>query len=579
MDKKQIAALLERTGTLMELKGENVFHARAYYAAARALESFDGRLEDLASGTAEVKGIGQGMRQHIRDLLERGTMDKLEELEKAVPPGLLDMLRIPGFGPKKARAVYDALGLDSIEALEQAARAGRLEALAGFGKKSQEKILEGIALIRRHSGRFRLDQALPAAEAILSKIKAHKQVRRAELGGSLRRRRETIKDADILVTTRAPAEVMRFFVELPEAAAVIAHGETRSSIRLASGMACDLRAVAESEFPFALMYFTGSKEHNVALRQRAQQLGFKLNEYGLFPEGGDRSVRCRTEQDVFKRLGLAFIPPELREDMGEIEAAECGELPRLVEREDIRGILHIHTAASDGKCSIRDHIERARQMGVEWLGISDHSQYARYAGGLTPDRLRKQWDEIDRLNDELGGEIRLFKGIEADILPDGRVDYEGETIGGKDILEQFDFVIASVHSNFNLSEAEQTRRVLRALEHPRVTILGHPTGRLLLQREPYAINLEAVIEAAAERGVWIEINANPHRLDLDWRWVKRAIGAGVLCPLGPDAHDPDGLEDVWFGLGIARKGWCEARHVPNALTAQEIEREFKKRKG
>lgn len=573
--KKEIAALLERTGTLMELSGENFFHCRAYANAARLLETFDGDMAALAAGDIEVKGIGEGMRDHISEILDSGTLKKLEDLEAKIPAGLLDMLRIPGFGPKKAKAVYDQLGLDSIDALEEAAKAGRLAGLSGFGKKTEQKILEGIAFIRQHSSRFRLDEAAPVAEAIFEKIKKHKKVKQAEVGGSFRRRRETVKDVDILVTTSAPEDVMKFFTSLPEAAGVIAHGDTKSSIRLTNGMACDLRAVAENEFPFALMYFTGSKEHNVALRQRAQEMGFKLNEYGLFKEGSKKSAKCKTETDIYKKLGLPYIEPELREDMGEIAAAEQGALPRLIERGDIRGVLHNHSNWSDGVCTIREMAKAARAMGLEWLGMADHSQYARYANGLTPERVKQQGAEIDKLNDEFGGAFHIFKGIEADILPDGRVDLAGENIGGKDVLAQLDYVVASVHSNFNLSEAEQTKRILRALDNPHVTILGHSTGRLLLRREGFAINLEAVIEAAAERGVWIEINSNPWRLDLDWRWVKRAIAKGVLCPLSPDAHDTDGLADVWYGLGIARKGWCEVRHVPNTLTANQLRIAFR----
>lgn len=576
--KKEITEILERTGTLMELKGENFFHCRAYSNAARILETFDGDLAALAAGEIEVKGIGEGMRDHIRELLETGALKKLQELEQIIPAGLIAMLRIPGFGPKKAKAVHDQLGIDSIEKLEAAANAGQLAALSGFGKKTEQKILEGIAFIRQHSARFRLDEAAPIANAVFDKIKSHKKVKQAEMGGSFRRRRETVKDVDILVTTDAPEEVMEFFTSLPEVESVTGHGDTKSSVRLSSGLACDLRAVSENEYPFALMYFTGSKEHNVALRQRAQEMGFKLNEYGLYKEGSDKSAKCKSEADIYKKLGLPYIEPELRESMGEIEAAEKNTLPRLVERGDIRGVLHNHSNYSDGVCTISEMAEATRAMGLEWLGMADHSQYARYANGLSPDRVKKQWDEIDKLNDKYGGKFRIFKGIEADILPDGRVDYAGEQIDGKEILAQFDYVVASVHSNFNLSEAEQTKRVLRALENPHVTILGHSTGRLLLKRDGYAINLDAVIEAAAERGVWIEINSNPWRLDLDWRWVKRAIAKGILCPLSPDAHETDGLADVWHGLGIARKGWCEAHHVPNTLTAALLAKAFRARR-
>lgn len=568
MDKSFAVAALEEIGRLMEIQGENPFRCNAYHNAARALEMFEGDFEALLleGRLTELRGIGKGLAETITHLVTSGRLPELDALRAKTPPGLLDMLEIPGFGPKKARAVFESLGIASLDALEAACRDGRVAALKGFGEKSQAKILEGIAQLRRGAGLFRADVARAAAEPLLRALAEHPDVIRAEIAGSLRRWKEVVHDIDLLAATRAPEKVMDFFTRLPGAESVIAAGASKSSVRLKGGLQADLRCVTEAQFPFALHYFTGSKEHNTALRARAKKRGLKLNEYGLFPEDSEESLACADEAALFAALGLGWIAPELREDLGEIDAAAEGRLPRLVEAGDLRAIFHMHTNASDGAPTLSDYAAWAEARGVALMGIADHSRSAAYARGLSAERVIAQRQAIDELNARRSPTApgRLLKGIESDILADGSLDYD------EDLLAGFDFIVASVHSRFQMPREEMTRRVCRAIEHPRTTILGHPTGRLLLRREGYAIDLNEVIECAARRGVAIEINANPHRLDLDWRWARVAIEKGALLCIGPDAHDLDGLDDTRFGLGAARKAWAEPRHILNAWPPEKI---------
>jgi DNA polymerase (family 10) len=480
-------------------------------------------------------------------------------------------------GPKKVRAVYDQLGIDSLEKLKAACEADEVAKLKGFGKKSQEEILEGIAFLDQMGERVRIDQALPLAHALFEGLRKCPGILRMELCGSLRRRKETIKDIDILVSSNDPAPIMQAFITLPQTVQVIAHGETKSSIVAAVGheggkrvlMNADLRVVADEQFPFALHYFTGSKEHNVALRARAQQRGLKLNEYELAGEG--KSVKCKTEADLFKAFGLDYIPPELREHTGEMEAAEEHRLPKLIEATDLQGTFHCHTTWSDGTASLEEMALAAKRLGYKYLGIADHSQSLTVANGLSPDRVRKQQAEIDVLNAKLKG-VRLFKGTECDILPDGSLDYDD------DLLATFDYIVASVHTHFNQPEAEMTERIVRAVSHPRVTMLGHATGRLLLRREGYKVDLEKVLQAAAKAGTMVEINAHPMRLDLDWIYCKRAKALGVQLVINPDAHATTDIAFTQFGVNVARRGWLEKGDVFNTRTAAQVVKEFEKRK-
>ena len=564
MDKKEVAAILDEIGTLLELKGENPFKSRAYSAGARAIEALE---EDLVAvindnRLREVKGIGEGLAQKISELVRTGHLPYYEELKQELPESLREMLRIPGLGPKKIKMLHDQLGIKSIGELEYACNENRLVELPGFGEKSQKKVLQGIGFLRKYQNQFLSSTALEAAEPIFKSLSKLKQVKRASLAGSIRRKKELVKDIDIVVSTPESTAVMDYFTSIPQAERIIAKGDTKSSIITAAGIQVDLRTVSDH-------HFTGSKEHNIAMRGRAIHLGMKMNEYGLFK--GEKLVPCKDEEEIFRSLKLDYIPPELREDRGEIEAAEKHRLPRLVEERDIRGTFHAHTSHSDGTCSLKELAQEAQKLGYTYLGITEHSQSAHYARGLTPDQLAALFKEIDETNRQLKG-FRLLKGTEADILPDGTLDYADS------VLAQCDFVIASVHSNFSQSQAEMTARIIRALNNPFVTMLGHPTGRLLLSREPYAVDMLQVIDAAAEAGVAIEINAHPLRLDLDWRLCQHAKTKGVKVAINPDAHNAEGLRDVLFGVNVARKGWLGPEDVLNAMTVKEISSFLEQRK-
>lgn len=593
MDKRTVAAVLDEIGTLLELKGENTFKVRAYQNAARLILALDQDLDALVreQRLGEIKGIGDALAAKITELVTTGRLAYHDTLRAEFPAGFLDLLRIPGFGPKKARTVLEALGISSIGELEAAARRNWLAPLPGFGARTQEKILEGIAHLRKNSERFLINTAEEESEQILAAVKTVKAVQAISVAGSLRRRGETVKDIDIVVATDEPAPVMERFVRLPAVETVVGHGVTKSSVRLQSGIAADLRCVSRAQFPYALLYFTGSKAHNVALRARAQKLGLRLNEYGLFreegasgaagrgkpdaPRSGEEApgaagpqagvnIPCRDEAAIYRALGLDYIEPELRENTGEIEAAEAGTLPRLIEESDIKGLLHQHTNWSDSSSTIEEMARAGIDLGLEYLGITDHSRSAAYAGGLTIERVRQQHEAIDAANERLRGRIVLLKGIESDILADGSLDYPEE------ILATFDYVVASVHSQFGLAEAAQTARMVRAVGNPYTRILGHPTGRLLLARPPYAVNLHAVLEAAAAHDVAVEISAHPQRLDLDWRECRAAKELGCRLSINPDAHIADELACERYGVGVARKGWLTAADVINTLGLKEV---------
>jgi len=560
---KTAAIFVEEYGVLLELSGANAFRVRAYTNAVRALETLAAPLDEmLAAGTlTEVKGIGKSVAELVAEFAETGTARAYEELRAAVPAGLLEMLRVPGLGPRKIIAIREALGVADLDALAEAARAGQLADLKGFGKKTQENILKGIDYIRAHQGRFRADIARASADELLETLAQLPQTERVEVAGSLRRAKETVKDIDFVVSGTDAEAIAAAFVGHPEVKEILAQGETKSSVRLKNGLQADLRVVTAAQFPYVLHHFTGSKEHNVALRARAQARGLKINEYGLYR--GEALVECGDEAAFFAAMDLAHIPPELREGMGEIAAAEAGALPELVTAADIRGMLHVHSTYSDGADSLAAMAAAVRARGYEYLGMADHSQSAAYAGGLKPDAVKRQWEEIDRLNEEMAP-FRIFKGIESDILTDGALDYDD------DILAQFDYTVVSVHSQFNLDRDKMTDRIVRAIEHPAATIVGHLTGRLLLDREGYEVDIDRIVAAAAEHGVAIEINAHPARLDIDWRHVKKARDQGVSIAINTDAHSIGGLDHLPYGIGIGRKGWLRAEDVPNALDADTI---------
>lgn len=571
LGKADVASKLEETGTMLGILGANPFRCRAFFAAARAIETLSGDLREMVETgeLLDVKGIGKSIFADVKSLLETGSFALYDETRAQLPEGLMDMLRIQGMGPKKVRAVYEKLGLKTVGDLERAARAGELSGLPGFGEKTEQKILAGIDNLKKYQDRFWYNTALEHAEEILREILKHPGVKRHLLGGSLRRCRETIGDIDVLITTDDTEAIMDTFTTMPRVKSVVARGPTKSTIIYGKGISVDLRVVRDPEFAFASHYFTGSKDHNTAIRGRAKKLGYRLNEYGLFK--GKKNTPCKDETALFKKLGLDYIPPELRENLGEIEAAEAHELPELVEAGDVKGVFHCHTNYSDGTATMAEMVAAARALGHKFFGIADHSRSAAYAGGLSAAQLEKQREEVDALNKTLKDFV-VFHGVESDIHTDGTLDYPD------DVLARLDYVIAAVHSNFGLSEADQTERIITAMKNPYTTMLAHPTGRLLLSREGYRVNLDAVIEAAAKYGVAIEINAHPSRLDLDWRYVKQARDKGVLIVINPDAHEPAGIGDFRYGVGIARKGWLTRKDVLNARTAAAVKKIFETRK-
>ena len=559
MDRAAVADALEEIGLLLELLGENPFKTRAYANAARIVRALDESLDALivSKRLAGIKGIGPALVDKITTLATTGSLPYLAGLRAQVPPGLLSWLGIPSLGPKKVRAIHVTLGISTLEELEAAAREGRLRDLEGFGAASEKKILEGIARLRSHAGRFLRPVVLEEARRLQARLREVAGVECVEVAGSVRRGAETGKDVDLVATARDGEAVMDTFVSDPGVVEVVGRGPTKCSVRLAAGPAADLRVVPAESFPFALLYFTGSKAHNVALRARAQGMGLKLNEYALARETDGAPVPCADETAIYAALGLAYVPPELREDTGELEAAARGALPRLVELADLRGILHCHSTWSDGVQSIEEMADAARGMGMGYLGLCDHSRSAAYAGGMSIERVREQHREIDALNRRYGSAFRVLKGIEVDILADGSLDYPD------DVLATFELVVASVHSRFNLSAQEQTARMIRAVSSPYVDIVGHPTGRLLLVRDAYPLDLFALLDAAAERGVAVEVNAHPQRLDLDPAGLRHGLAKGMRTAIDPDAHETAGLRDIAYGVDTARRGGCAAEDVLN----------------
>ena len=580
MDKKEVAEIFEEMGALLELKGENPFRVRAYYNAARMV---DGLSEDLSTLVKEerltdIKGIGKDLAAKITELYTTGKLKSYDELRSSMPQGLLEMLKIPGFGPKRAKIVYDKLKVDSVEKLEAACKTGKIAALDGFGEKSQQKILEGIQLVRQFSGRHLYDKAYAAAQPIIDALRSHEGVIRCSIAGSLLRRRETIGDIDFLVSAKPKdaAGIIEDFVGMSGILSASAKGETKASVVLKGGIQADLRVVTDDQYAFALNYFTGSKEHNIALRARALKLkNLSLNEYG-FSAAGEKeksakelgsSIKCKTEEDLYKALELDYVQPELREDMGEIEAAETGTLPKLIELSNLRGTFHCHSTWSDGIETVEAMANAAMELGLEYLGIADHSKSEHQANGLDEKRVRLQAEEIKKLNVKFAKEgFRIFFGTECDILTDGSLDFDEKT------LALFDFVVASVHQGFTMDADKMTKRICKALAHPRVTMLGHPTGRLLLEREGYAVNMPEVIATAAKHNKIIEINAHPYRLDMDWRLWKHAKELGVKCSINPDAHNIPDLQYLAVGVGIARKGWLTKADVINCLPLKDVEK-------
>jgi len=572
MDNNQVAAVLMEIGILLELKGENPFKTRAYSNAVRTLEGLNEPLERLIAEKrlGDLKGFGEALQDKVTQLVINGCLPYYDELKASLPAGLLTLLEVQGLGPKKVKKLYDELGIDSHAKLEAACRGGLVAVLEGFGEKSQTKILEALAFKAQFASRHRLIDALVVAEPILDSLRQHPSVIRCSTAGSLRRWKEVIGDIDFLVSSKSPEGICAAFVAQSGVKAVLAQGETKVSVLLESGIQADLRVVSDTEYPFALAYFTGSKEHNIVMRQRAISRGLRLNEYGLFrslEETRDPAllVPCHDEAEIYAALGLGYIPPELREDHGEFVASEARHLPRLVEWTELKGSLHNHSNWSDGRDSLEAIRQHAEELGLDYWAITDHSRASFQANGLDPDRLQKQKAEIAVINRNAaaeGSDFRLLTGIEVDVLKEG-LDFSD------DILADLDVVVASLHVP-SPDEAENTRRLIRAAENPNVHILGHLTGRLLLSRDAYKINVPAVIDACAATGTWLELNASPYRFDLDWRLWQFATSKGVHCVINCDAHRLEHFSFLRLGAGIARKGWLTAKNIVNTQRLPEL---------
>ena len=564
-----IAAVFEEIAELLEIQSANPFRIRAYRNASRTLAEFGRDLAALLHKGQElpkIAGIGDDLARKIHEIAETGTCALLERLHKELPPAVTELLKVPGLGPKRVRALYDELHIQDLKALEQAAERRQIQRLHGFGEKTERRILAALRAHKEQTRRFKRSLAAQYAEAIAAELRRVKGVVKVDIAGSYRRCQATVGDIDILVTAPSSDGVMRRFTDYDEVAEIIAQGHTRATVVLRSGLQVDLRVIARPSYGAALTYFTGSKSHNIALRKRAQGRGLKLNEYGVFR--GSSPIAGESEESIYAALDLPWIPPELREDRGELEWAERAALPELVERSELRGDLHCHTKASDGHASVREMAEAARARGHQYLAITEHSQRLKISRGLTVERLLKHMDEIDRLNERLKG-ITLLKGIEVDILEDGALDLPD------DILGQLDLVVGAVHSHFDLPPARQTRRLMKAMAHPHFSLLAHPTARDLDKRPSMDADWLRVIRHARQRGCFLELNSQPVRLDLPDTWCRVAKEEGVKVAINSDAHSIEDLDDLAWGICEARRGWLSAEDVLNTCGIRDLRRLLK----
>jgi DNA polymerase (family X) len=589
MDKAAVARIFDEIAVFLELQGDNPFKVRAYQNAARTIDALEQDLQELVAsgGIEKVPGLGKALLEKVVTLVETGRLKFYDDLKASIPPGLIEMLEVPGLGPKKIKVIYEQLNISTLPELITACEDGRVADLPRFGAKTAQKIIDGIRNREAYSRRHLWWEARRVADPILEGLRGLAEVERAESAGSLRRGLETVGDLDFIVGSNHPGPVMDWFTAMPEIQEVTAKGETKSSVRIVGGLQADLRVVPPEQFVFALHHFTGSKDHNVLMRQRALARGYSLSEWGIVPKeeaaegevepkktaGRVSSVQVASEEDLFRFLGLHYIPPELREGIEEIHRAEKEPLPRLLEPDDLRGVFHNHTVASDGHNTLAEMAAAAAALGWEYLGIADHSKASFQANGLDEARLEKQLVDIRRFNEQPKKPVHLFAGVECDILPDGRLDLDDET------LRKLDYVVVSVHSAFAQSEEDMTRRIIRAVEHPCTTMLGHVSGRLLLMREGYKVNHQKVIDAAIANHVIIEINAHPRRLDMDWRYWQRASERGLMTSINPDAHSCDGLGCFYAGVMTARKGWLGKEHVLNTRSLAEVEEILAKKRG
>ena len=564
MKNQQIAKIFSEMAELLDLKGENVFRVRAY---RRAAQNIDGLPKDVATLSEEeieaIPGIGKDLAGKIHEYLETGKIAKHEEMKKEIPEGVLQLLQVPGLGPKKAKMLFEKLKIKSVDDLEDALKKKKLSGLPGIQRKTEENILKGVEFLKRGTERRPLGRVLPLADDIIRRVRDAAPVDKIEVAGSIRRMKDTVKDIDILTTSMHPDKIMDVFVNLPHVARVLMHGPTKSSIITEEGIQVDLRVVEDDSFGAALQYFTGSKQHNIKLREMAVRAGLKINEYGVFKEPGDRKIGGKKEEDVYAALELPYIPPELREDTGEIEAAMKGKLPDLVTLEDIKGDLHVHTKWSDGSHDIDTVVKAAKKKGYQYIAITDHTKGLGVAHGLDEKRLAEEIKLIDEANKKLSG-FRILKGTEIDIRGDGRLDLPGDALAGLDI------VVASVHSGFRQTEEQITKRIISAIRNPCVSVIAHPTGRLIGERDAYAVDMDAVLKEAAKHGVAMEVNAYPLRLDLNDLHIKMAKEYGVPIVISTDAHVTTQYDFMTYGVSIARRGWVEKKDVLNTLSYEPL---------
>lgn len=563
MTNQEIAQILNQISQILDIQGENTFKIRAYIKASQSIENLTYQLSSLEdkSKIGSLPGVGEGIAKKIKELVETGKLAYYEELKKSEYAPLTEFLKIPGMGPKHAKLVYDKLGVNTIDELQKAAEQGRLRGLHGLGEKVEQNIIQGIRQVRKYKERLPLAFIYPRAQSILEELKKLEEIKQVTLAGSVRRMRETIADVDILASSDHPENVMTAFINLPETEKVVAKGATKSSIVTKDGVQVDLRVVQPESFGAASHYFTGSKAHNIRIRSLAVDRGLKINEYGVFKNG--RSIAGRREEEIFKSVDLPYIPPELREDWGEIEAAQGGNLPSLIEVQDIKGDLHVHTNWTDGKNSPEEMARAAQNRGYQYVAICDHSPTVGITNGLTPERLLKQIEEIARLN-RTSKDFKVLSGIEVDIRSNGQLDLPGE------ILRELDLVVAAVHTRFTQPRDEMTNRIIEAIENPHVDIIAHPTGRIIGKREPYQVDMDKIIDACKANGKVLELNAYPERLDLSDINCRKAKQKGVKIAISTDAHMDVHLEWIKFGVATARRGWIEPPDVVNTLTLSDL---------
>lgn len=565
MNNKEVAAVLDDIGDMLEILGDNPFRVRAHRRAANSIRSASEDVKDLAAEhrLTELPAVGSGLAERVEELIATGTMAFLEELREQVPPRVLELMRVPGLGPRKAQQLYDELNVTNVDELLDAAKAERIRTLKGMSAKTEENIIKGIVLLRSGQGRMQLNEAYPIAKHYVDKLRDLEYVEKVDFAGSLRRMQETIGDIDILAASNDPARVTAFFAGMAETERVLAQGDTKASVLAKNGLQLDLRVVKPDEFGSALQYFTGSKEHNVELRDIAKKHGKKISEYGVFDVASGEKLAGLTETDVYAVMGMDYIEPEMREDHGEIKAAAAHTLPSLVKLADIRGDLQSHSDWSDGLNHLKDMAAAAKALGYEYLAVTDHAEKLKIAGGMTPDQIAARKREIDKLNQELGGFV-ILNGVELNIDGNGDVDY------GDKILGDFDIVLGSIHSGFGQPEEKIMTRMRAAMENPRIHIIAHPTGRIIGKRNPYAVDIDLLLDLARDTGTILEINSFPSRLDLKDDYIREARKRGNLLSLGTDAHMAEHLKYMMYGVAMARRGWLEAKDIINTLPLDKM---------